>query len=93
MAERDIERYLTERVRDMGGIAFKFSSPARRGVPDRIVTLPNGVLAFIEVKTACGKLTGLQKQELRRLRELGQKAFVVRSSEDVESVLNELRRA
>ena len=33
MLEKDIESYLVKIVRANGGEAYKFSSPARRGVP------------------------------------------------------------
>jgi hypothetical protein len=42
MRERDIEAHLVERVRELGGEAYKFVSPARRNVPDRLVLLPVG---------------------------------------------------
>ena len=38
------------RVKDIGGIAYKFVSPAHRGVADRLVVLPGGVVWFVEVK-------------------------------------------
>jgi len=40
MLEKDIERALVQRVKELGGMAEKFVSPTRRAVPDRIVTLP-----------------------------------------------------
>lgn len=42
MRERDVERYLRERVKQLGGRAYKFVSPGNNGVPDRIVMLPGG---------------------------------------------------
>jgi hypothetical protein len=41
--ERDIERYLVRRTVEHGGIAYKWVSPGRVGVADRIVLLPGGV--------------------------------------------------
>lgn len=45
-----IERHLVNEVKKAGGIAYKFTSPGRRGVPDRIVLLPNGKIIFVECK-------------------------------------------
>lgn len=48
--EEVIERHLVNEVKKAGGIAYKFTSPGRRGVPDRIVLLPNGKIIFVECK-------------------------------------------
>ena len=51
MIESDIEKYLKRRVeRDLHGRCWKWVSPGRRGVPDRIVLLPGGVVFFVELK-------------------------------------------
>lgn len=39
MLERDIEKHLVTKVKAAGGVAYKFTSPQRRSVPDRIVLL------------------------------------------------------
>jgi hypothetical protein len=39
MLEKDIEAHLVARVKAKGGIAYKFTSPQRRSVPDRLVLL------------------------------------------------------
>lgn len=59
--EKEIEAYLVGAVRAMGGIAYKFVSPAHRGVSDRVVCLPEGVVWFVEVKTKLGYLSPLQR--------------------------------
>ncbi len=61
MLEKQIETYLVKRVKALGGMAYKFTSPAHRGVADRIVCLPNGQTWFVEVKTEGGRLSPLQK--------------------------------
>lgn len=38
--EKTIEAYLVHKVKAIGGVAEKFTSPNRRSVPDRIVWLP-----------------------------------------------------
>lgn len=50
MRESDIERYLRKQVEANGGKCWKWVSPGRRGVPDRIVIMPGGVIAFVELK-------------------------------------------
>jgi len=72
MLEKNIEAYLVKSVRRIGGVAYKFTSPAHRGVADRVVCLPNGQTWFVEVKTEGGRLSPLQKvfgDEMARLKQ------------------------
>lgn len=85
--ERTIEAALVRSVEKMGGQAYKFTSPARRGVPDRIVVLPGGRVMFVEVKSSRGVLSALQEIEISRLRDLGVRVEVVRSAAEVAEVL------
>jgi streptogramin lyase len=82
--ERDIERYLVRRVTQLGGVAYKFVSPGRVGVADRIVLLPGGVVWFVELKTATGRLSPLQKVFAADMRRLGANYIVIRSKEEVD---------
>ena len=84
--ESEIEAYLVKRVREAGGISYKFVSPGRAGVPDRIVILENEV-GFVEVKAPGKKPTALQQRELERLQAHGMQAGWVSSREDVEGFL------
>ncbi len=90
MLERDIERYLVRRVKDLGGVAYKFTSPSRRGVPDRLCVFPDGVSVFIECKAPKKKPTVLQTHEIERLRNLGQQVFVVDSKESIDEIVDSI---
>lgn len=90
MLEREIEAYLVKRVKEMDGIAYKFVSPQRRSVPDRLVVMKGKHIFFVEVKNTVGKLTDGQKREIERLRDLGQRVFVCYSKEEVDSILLEV---
>ena len=83
MLERDIERYLVAEVRKRGGEAYKFTSPAMRGVSDRLVVMP-GVVWFVELKTPTGRLTPLQERFRDRMLQLLQRHVVLRSKEEVD---------
>ena len=50
MREKTIEQKLAAAVKKYGGICPKFTSPGFDGMPDRIVLMPNGKMAFVEVK-------------------------------------------
>ncbi len=69
-AENRVERYLHKRFTDLGGTTYKWSSPGRVGVPDRICIL-RGEVWFVEVKTEIGKLSVRQAREIERLKGLG----------------------
>ena len=59
MLEKQIEAHLVKRVKALGGVAYKFTSPAHRGVADRVVCLPDGSTWFVELKTKGGRLSEL----------------------------------
>lgn len=78
MQEKEIEKILVSEVKKIGGRAYKFVSPGNDGVPDRIVILPNQWPIFVELKTERGRLSSLQKVQLFRLNNLGQRVNVVK---------------
>lgn len=83
MLESAIERAFVARVKSLGGMAEKFTSPGRRSVPDRIVTLPGGVIIFVELKRPGGKPTVAQLRDHERRRALGCDVRVIDSLEAV----------
>lgn len=90
--EKDIEKILRDRVRELGGRAYKWTSPGNDGVPDRIVILPGGRPVFVELKTERGELSPLQKVQISRLRKLGQDVRVLKGVGEVEGFLEECER-
>ncbi len=84
MKESTIEQYLVSKSKENNCLCYKFSSPARRGVPDRIVIWPDGTLDFIELKTKDGVLSKLQRHELKRLTGHYQRCFVLDSIEAID---------
>ena len=56
------------------------------GIPD-IIACINGEFYAFEVKTEKGKVTALQQANLRKIKNCGGQAFVVRSVEEIKSVL------
>lgn len=76
MREKDIEKILVTEVKKLGGRAYKWASPGNDGVPDRIVIFPGRAPVFVELKTDTGKLSPLQKVQIGRLQQLGQKVYV-----------------
>ena len=71
MLERDIEKALCKRVKELGGMCEKFTSPGKRAVPDRLITLPGPRYIFVELKAPCKKPTALQLKDHARRRAFG----------------------
>ena len=84
--ERDVERHLVKRVKEVGGMAPKWVSPGYSGVPDRIVFLPGGRIIFVEVKAPGKKLRPLQVHVKGQLEALGVDFRVVDSKESVNAL-------
>ncbi len=91
--EKDIEQYLVRKVRELGGIAYKFVSPGHAGAPDRLVCFPGGYQCFVELKAPGKKTRPLQDVEIRKLRDLGFRVFVADSHEQVDDMLDWARSA
>lgn len=87
MRERDIERYLTQCVKDIGGKAYKFTSPGNNGVPDRIVILPRGQISFIELKAPNQKPKPLQMAQMKKLKDLGCDVRIIDSKKGVDEYI------
>lgn len=85
MLERDVEQALVRRIKALGGMCDKFTSPGRRSVPDRIVTLPGDVIIFVELKAPGKKPTKLQQRDHDRRRALGCDVRVIDNKDDADA--------
>ena len=83
ITEKQVERNFVKAVKDAGGLAMKFVSPGRVGVPDRIVLLPGGRAVFAEIKRPDGKLRKSQEAAHREIRAKGFLVCVIRSDADI----------
>jgi hypothetical protein len=93
MREKTIEQKLVREVKAMGGLCPKFTSPGLDGMPDRIVLLPMGKIAFVEVKRHGMKPRPLQESRYGLLRRLGFKVYVLDDVTQVGGILNEIQSA
>ncbi len=73
MSESELEKKVVAYCRVKGMLCYKFSSPARRGVPDRLI-LYKGRVLFLELKREREKPTKLQLREIALLEATGFKA-------------------
>ncbi len=93
MLEKQIENKLTKSVKNHGGIAVKFVSPNYDGMPDRLVLLPDGLCAFVEVKAPDKKPHPLQKARHKMLKRLGFKVYVLDDADQIGGIIDEIRTA
>lgn len=93
MREKTTEATLVKTVKSMGGLAPKFVSPGLDGVPDRLVLLPKGKIAFIEVKAEGKNLRPLQVRRKRQLESLGFLVYCIDSPEQIGGILSEIQSA
>ena len=92
-SEKQIEQALVRAVKNMGGIAPKFVSPGFDGMPDRIVLLPHGLMAFVEVKAPGKKPRPLQVSRHGLLRRLGFRVYVLDDMDQIGGFLDDIRTA
>ena len=90
MKEHEIEEKLRKAVRQKGGLCWKFTSPGTAGVPDRIILMPEGRIAFVETKAPGEKLRKLQEKRKRQLESLGFKVFCLDSARGIPKVISEI---
>ncbi|MGN0989932.1 MAG: VRR-NUC domain-containing protein [Candidatus Ventricola sp.] len=91
MREKQIENKLAIEAKKLGGIAVKFVSPSFDGMPDRLVLIPDGHIAFVELKAPGKKPRPLQLSRHRLLRSLGFRVYVIDSVEQIGGMLDEVR--
>lgn len=91
MTEKDIEKKLTIAVREEGGICPKFVSPGTNGMPDRLVLLPDGHMAFVELKAPGERPRKIQLRRHAKLRTLGYRVYVVDGAEQIPEVIRTIR--
>jgi hypothetical protein len=90
MRESTLEHRLVREVERIGGKAPKWVSPGSRGVPDRIVILPNGKTVFVEMKALGKPLQPLQVHWAKVLRQLGHQVYKIDSSEGIDEFIREV---
>ena len=90
--ETTIEKYFREQIEERGGLCEKHVSPGRKGVPDRLVTIPYtggpgpAHMELVELKAPRkkGKLDPSQERDHARREKVGIKVPVIWMKEQVD---------
>ena len=91
MREASIESYLRSQVRKAGGQCLKWSSPGMTGVPDRIIIMPGGRMAFVELKAPGKRERARQVYVQDLLRRLGCTVYSsVDSKDKVDRIIRDM---
>lgn len=85
MLEKQIERKLCDVIKDAGGMCLK--QTGMTGIPDRLVLLPDGRCAFVELKAPGEKPRKLQLMRMKQLKKLGFKCLVIDGVDQIDGVL------
>lgn len=90
LRESDIEKYMVYRVKEKGGMAIKFISPSMIGIPDRLILMPKGKIAFVELKSKGKKPRPLQVKRIDDLKKLGFKCYVIDDKSQIGGMIDEI---
>ena len=88
MREKMVEAALVKAVKEKHGLALKFVSPGLDGVPDRVVLLPHGKLAFVELKAPGEKMRPLQLKRKDQIEALGFRVFCIDGTDQIGGILD-----
>lgn len=91
MRETAVEKHLNVEAKKRGGMSVKFVSPGLDGVPDRLVLLPGGKLAFVELKAPGKKMRPLQVHRAKQLIALGFRVYCADRKEMIGGILDEIQ--
>lgn len=91
MREKLIEQKLIRAVKAVGGLAVKLVSPGFDGMPDRLLLLPGGKIAFVEAKSMSCKPRPLQIKRHEILMNLGFLVFVLDDDKQIGALLDEIQ--
>lgn len=91
--EKEIEDYLVDRIKDLGGKCPKWSSPGTNGVPDRIVLMPEALICFVETKREKGgKISPMQTWWAKQLQQYGFVTFFINTKPQVDKLVESLMK-
>ena len=89
--EQMIEKRFVNAVKHAGGLALKFASPGCAGVPDRIILLPGGRVAFAEIKAPGQHPRPLQSRRIQQLQQLGFDVHIIDNPNQIPRIIHALQ--
>ena len=91
MLEAAIEVAINGYAKSRGVEVYKFTSPNRSAVPDRMYLFPNGTVLFLEFKRTGERATVPQAREHARIRGQHIPVYVVDNIDDGKRIIDHFR--
>ena len=88
MLEKQIEAKVCEYAKTKNVLVYKFTSPARAAVPDRMFIRSDGRIWFVEFKREGAKPTDAQEREHHRLRQHKVNVFVIDNVQEGKTMID-----
>lgn len=89
--ERRLEAHFRREVKKLHGRVHKLIG-TKRGMPDRLVLLPCGLIYLVELKREGGKLSKLQQEWHTQANQLGTDVVVLEGRTEIDAWIAEQRR-
>ncbi len=89
VSEKEIEKYLCKRMKEIGLLCIKYSNANETGYPDRLIVLPASQCMWVELKSKGKKPTKVQQIRIAELRKLKHVVWVI----DSKALVDELTEA
>ena len=89
--EGRLESMFAKKIKEMGGLCYKWIAPGHSGVPDRLVII-DGKIYPIEFKTYRGVLSPQQHKTIEEFEKRGVRIWVVYGEDGVENMINIIRK-
>ncbi|MBG9209441.1 VRR-NUC domain-containing protein [Mammaliicoccus sciuri] len=89
-SEKSIENHLKTNIERLNGFCLKWVAPGTKGVPDRIILMPNGKTYFVELKTKKGRTSPTQKYIHKKFKEIDHHVYIINSKQAVDKFIEEV---
>ncbi len=84
-----IEDYLIKQAENNNCLCYKFTSPGKRGVPDRII-IGHSYTVFIECKSPTGTTRTQQDFRIKEMRDHGALVYVLNTKSSIDDFFEKL---
>ena len=92
VSEKEIEKYLCKRMKEIGVPCIKYSNANETGYPDRLIVLPASQCMWVELKSKGRKPTKVQQIRIAELKKLKHVVWVVDNKPLVDELTEALKK-
>lgn len=92
VSEKEIEKYLCKRMKEIGLLCLKYSNANETGYPDRLIVLPTSICVWVELKSKGRKPTKVQQIRIAELKKLKHVVWVIDNKPLVDELTEALKK-